>query len=259
MKKKAQDIKDFFDIEFAMKVNLDRMVYGFDSEEEKLSLVELEPRKKTILCDREKEARQKSRALWLLCGDDNTPFFHKYATHRKNLNSIWKIEDDNGNLVEVFEAIARAGVHHFESLFQEEANINLPEIVQSVGYFPTSISVDDNCDLMKPITLQDIQFILYSSKNDKILGPNGIPVEVYRCLFDVLGEDLLRVIELSRISGKIPAVFNSTFISLIPNNDHPISFEYFRPISLGNYTYNILRKIISIQIRKVLGRCIFGE
>ena len=217
-----------------MKVNLDRMVYGFNLEEEKLSLVDLKTRKRTILCDREKEARQKSRALWLLCGDDNTHFSHKFAAHRKNLNSIWKIEDDNGNLVEGFEAIVGVGVHHFESLFQEEADIHLSDIVKSAGYFPTSISMDDNCDLMKPVTLQEIQFILSSSKNDKSLGPDRIPVEVYRCLFDVLGEDLLRVIEVSQINGKIAAVFNSTFIALIPKNEHPISFEDFRPISLCN-------------------------
>ena len=54
--KKAQDIKDLVNIEYAMKVYLDRMVYGFNSEEEKLSLIELETRKRTILCDREKEA-----------------------------------------------------------------------------------------------------------------------------------------------------------------------------------------------------------
>ena len=150
-------------------------------------------------------------------------------------------------------------MHHFESLFQEEADLHLPEIVQSAGYFPTSISVDDNCDLMKPVTLQEIHFILSSSKNDKSPGLDEIPVEVYRCLFDVLGEDLLRVIELSWVSGKIPAVFNSTFLALIPKVDHPSSFEDFRPISLCNFVYKIMGKIISIQIRKVLGRCISGE
>ena len=150
-------------------------------------------------------------------------------------------------------------MHHFESLFQEESDLHIPEIVESAGYFPTSISVDDNSDLMIPVNLQEIQFILSINKNDKNPGPDEIPVEVYRCIFYVLGEDLLRVIDFSPISGKIPAVFNSTFIALIPNNDHPISFEYFRPISLGNYIYKILCKIISIQIRKVLGRCISRE
>ena len=89
------------------------MGIGFPLEMEKLSMIELESRKRTILCDREKEARQKSRVLWLVCGDDNTPFFHKSVAHRKNLNSIWKFYDDSGNLVEGSEAIAKAGIQHF--------------------------------------------------------------------------------------------------------------------------------------------------
>ena len=115
--------------------------------------------------------------------------------------------------------------------------------MQSVGYFPSSVSEDDNSELMKPILLQDLKHILSISKNDKSLGPDGIPVEVYRALFDVLGGYLLRVIELSRISGKIPAVFNSTFLVLIPKIDHPLYFEDFRPISLCNFVYKIIGKI----------------
>ena len=76
-------------------------------------MIDLESRKRTILCDREKEAHQKSRVLWLVCGDDNTPFFHKSVAHMKNINSIWKIRDDAGNLVEGSEAIAKAMIQHF--------------------------------------------------------------------------------------------------------------------------------------------------
>ena len=129
------------------------------------------------------------------------------------------------------EAIAEVGIQHFESLFKEEADLHLPEIVQSAGHFPSSVSEDENAELMQAITIKDIKHILSISKNDKSPGPDGIPVEVYRCLFDVLGEDLLRVIELSKTSGKIPGVFNTTFLALIPKNDHPLSFEDFRPIS----------------------------
>ena len=110
LKKKVQDIKDLVDIENDMKSFFDRATNGFTSEEDKLSLVELESRKRAILCFREKEARQKSRALWLLRGDENTHFFHKFSAHRKNLNTIWKIHDDSGDLVEGVEAIAEAGI-----------------------------------------------------------------------------------------------------------------------------------------------------
>ena len=131
--------------------------------------------------------------------------------------------------------------------------------MHSAGFFPLSVTEDDNVELMKPVLLQDLKHILSISKNDKSSGLDGIAVEVYISLFDVLGADLLRVIELSRISGKIPTVFNSTFLALIPNIDHPLSFEDFRPISLCNFVYKIIGKIISIRIINVLGRCISGE
>ena len=50
LKKKSQDIKDLVDIENDMKRYFDRVVIGFTSEVDKMSLVELESRKRTILC-----------------------------------------------------------------------------------------------------------------------------------------------------------------------------------------------------------------
>ena len=84
-------------------------------------------------------------------------------------------------------------------------------------------------------------------------------MEVYRALFDVLGSDLLRVIEDSRISGKVPVVFNFTFIALIPKTDAPKSFDDFRRISLCNFIYKIIGKIISTRIKNILGRIISKE
>ena len=81
------------DNEFLLVESFNKVGFGFSFEEDKVSLIELESRKRRILLDRENEARQKSRATWLLCGDDILFFFfHKYANHRKNVNYIWKIK-----------------------------------------------------------------------------------------------------------------------------------------------------------------------
>ena len=66
LKKKGQDIKDLVDIESELKRYYERVSFGFTSVEDKLILVELESRKRIILCFKEKEAQQKSRALWLI-------------------------------------------------------------------------------------------------------------------------------------------------------------------------------------------------
>ena len=67
--------------------------------------------------------------------------------------------------------------------------------MQIADNFSTSISIEENDDLMCLVSLNEIQSILFVSKNDKSPGPDGIPVEVYRSLFDVLGPNLLWVIE----------------------------------------------------------------
>ena len=67
---------------------------------------------------------------------------HKFANHRKFINSIWKIADDRGNIVEGFESIVGAGVQHFETLFKEENNLHLPEILEIADKYPSDISVE---------------------------------------------------------------------------------------------------------------------
>ena len=62
--------------------------------------------------------------------------------------------------MEGFESIAKAGVHHFETLFQENENHHLPEIMKIIGHFPTSISDEENEDLMIPVTLVEFQSVL---------------------------------------------------------------------------------------------------
>ena len=107
--------------------------------------------------------------------------------------------------------------------------------------------------------MDEIHFVFTLRKNDKSSGLDGIPMEVYRALFDVLVLDLLRVVHDSQKCGKILVVFNSTLISLIPNIDIPKYFDDFSPISLCNFIYDIIGKIISMHITKVLGRYISGE
>jgi hypothetical protein len=70
--------------------------------------------------------------------------------------------------------------------------------------------------------------------------------------FDLLGDDLLRVVEEVRTSGKVMGSFNSTFISLIPKVDKLGTFDDFRPISLCNYIYKIISKVLAVRLKKFL-------
>jgi hypothetical protein len=55
---------------------------------------------------------------------------------------------------------------------------------------------------------------------------------VFYALFELVGEDLLAMVEESRTLGSIVGGLNSTFLTLIPKANNPKTFEDFRPISL---------------------------
>ena len=74
-----------------------------------------------------------------------------------------------------------------------------------------------------------------------------------------MGDDILKVVEDSCLSGRISTCFNSTFIALIPKVDNPKSLNDFRPISLCNCIYKVITKVISRRLKDLLSEHISGE
>jgi hypothetical protein len=89
-------------------------------------------------------------------------------------------------------------------------------------------------------------------KCSKSHGSDGWTVEFFLAFFDIVGSELLEVVEGSRRLGKVLIAMNDTFIALIPKSDKPKSFRGFSPISLCNLLYKIISKIIAIRIKSSL-------
>ena len=45
--------------------------------------------------------------------------------------------------------------------------------------------------------------------------------------FDLLGDELVNLVEVSKQTGRVLPSLNSTFIALIPKKDKPLSFTDF--------------------------------
>jgi len=73
-------------------------------------------------------------------------------------------------------------------------------------------------------------------------------VELCLGFFELIGEKILWVFDDSRKNGRIHGPINSTFITLIPKVDDPQSFDYFKHISMCNFIYEIVAKIIAMHL-----------
>jgi hypothetical protein len=99
-------------------------------------------------------------------------------------------------------------------------------------------------------------FHLESTKIDDMLYDDPIwislcldnwTMELFIGFYDLVEEDLIRIIEKVRVSGKVLGAFNSTFLALIPKKDKPWPFNEFILISLCYCVYKLVAKIFVVK------------
>ena len=83
--------------------------FGILSLEDQMSLTLLRSKKKKMLEHHLLTWQLKSREKWDLFGDSNTKFFHTLASGRRNQNTIWSLNDDDGNCIVDESALKELG------------------------------------------------------------------------------------------------------------------------------------------------------
>jgi hypothetical protein len=227
--------------------------------EETVDLSSLETNRASILREQENAWRLRSRATWLKSRDSNTRYFHKLASFNRSRKSIWSIDNNEKGTIRGQEAIKAEAVTHFKQQYKASSNQNLLEKATIADLFPHFISAEAATELYNPVTLSEIKDILIHFKKERSPGPDGWTTEFFIFFFDLVGEDLLQMVEDSRLNGKIYGSLNATFLVLIPKKYFLLSFIDFRPISLCNLIYKLISKVISNRIKPFLERSLSAE
>jgi len=71
----------------------------------------------------------------------------------------------------------------------------LLKIIKVAQLFPHFVEEDEVGSLMTHVTNKELIEVFHSFQKGKSSGPDGWPIEFYLGCFDILGSDLLKVIE----------------------------------------------------------------
>ncbi|XP_059064795.1 uncharacterized protein LOC131066016 [Cryptomeria japonica] len=124
---------------------------------------------------------------------------------------------------------------------------------------PPLVSREDNIMLEEPVSLKEVKSVVFGLGGEKALGPDEFQAFFFQFFWDVLGEELLAVIEESRSRGFVLKEFNCTLVALIPKKAKLEGMEEFRPISLCNTIYKIIKKVAANRLKLILGKLISCE
>ena len=135
-----------------------------------------------------------SRMTWANLGDANTKFFHSMASARRNQNAIWGLQDELRNLIEDDKGLKALGVRYFSKIFKDDNQTNIVAQLKVICLFPSFILQEDSESFTRHISLEEVELGLKSFKWDKSPRPDGWPVELFLAFFDLLGNEILKVV-----------------------------------------------------------------
>ena len=83
------------------------------------------------------------------------------------------------------------------------------------SHFP-SITEPQRLSLDSPITFPELTQALAGLNSGKAPGIDGLPAEFFLAFWDLLGPELLNVLESSLVNGELPLSFRRAVVSLLP-------------------------------------------
>ena len=109
---------------------------------------------------------------------------------------------------------------------------------------------------MKPIESEEVEEEVMQMKKGKSSGPDGFMVDFFQSCWDLLKEEITRVVEESRRIERVVLTLNATFLSLILKEQEANVLGKFRSISLCNVIPKIITKVMANRLKPLMPRLI---
>eukprot|EP00253_Pinus_taeda_P033628 PITA_33628 len=214
------------------ELNQALITMGFDKV--KSQLVDKHHQEWENLCKQEEIFwRQKSRIQWLKERD------RQLQTSHKNIEEV---------LAQHFRSITKENNPDREQCIREITN-NIPKLVTR----------EDNFNLNKPVTKEEVSEIIKDMLSGKAPAPYGFNLDFLKACLNIVKQVILNVVEDSRKNRTILRALNASFISLIPKHDSTFTADKFRAISLCSMVYKIISKVLASRLKPLLPSLISGE
>lgn len=156
--------------------------------------------------------KQRSKQFWLQAGDQNTRFFHNFATGRRRNNQVHRLKNKNGEWRDNEQDVQGIILDYFVELFassRSERRLSNRDKVKCV-------TEEHNVQLIKPISNNEVKDAVFSMHPEKGLEYDGLNPAFNQAFWKIIEKDVVRFCQKHFSTGELPMEFNCTIVCLIP-------------------------------------------
>ncbi|KAK3542203.1 hypothetical protein QTP86_018484 [Hemibagrus guttatus] len=174
---------------------------------------------------------------------------YRLARHRdrdgKDVQQVRVIKDRDGRVLTSEESVQRRWKEYFEEMMNEENERE--KRVEGVN------SVEQKVDKIRK---DEVRKALKRMKSGKAVGPDDIPVEVWKCLGEAAVEFLISLFNRVLESERMPEKWRrSVLVSIFKNKGDVQSCSNYRGIKLMSHTMKLWERVVEARLRKVVEIC----
>ena len=157
----------------------------------------------------------------------------------KDVQHVRVIKDKNGNVMVNSEAVLKRWKEYFDKLINEENNRD-PRTEEA-----EVVNKEVNC-----ISKEEIKNALRRMKKGKAVGPDELPVEIWKCMEEMGIKFLTRLFNRLLVAKRMPEEWKkSVLISIYKNKEDAQGCRNYRGIKLMSHTMKVWERIIEARLK----------
>lgn len=231
--------------------HLERDLYSSHSDYTRNKLLEARSKLQAIYDFKIRGIIVRSRARWVEEGERNTNYFLNLEKRNKSYNVIRKLIGNDGREIFENQSILDELTHFYHSLYTSD-NCSSVTFCSSIDN-SNKLSEENarSCDGW--LSDEECRTALFSLKNGKSPGSDGLTVEFYKHFWPLIGDTVVNSLNCAYSNTKMSDEQGRAVITLIPKpNKDPALVKNYRPISLLNVDYKICSKALASRIKNVI-------
>ncbi|CAI7835033.1 unnamed protein product [Closterium sp. NIES-53] len=190
-----------------------------------------------------------------LAGEVPSPFLSARVKVRKQRTQIAELTV-GGTTVPDAQGILKAATQYYTDLFGADGRTSSERWKPLPG---KRLNAEAAEMLEADWTEQEVKQAFKALANNKLPGKDGLPKELFERNWDILGGEFLRMAQNFSDTASIPASIKEAVTILLHKKGDKDKLDNYRPITLLNFTYKVLARVVANRMRPLLHRVISEE